>query len=74
MSYWNINIYLESYKNCSVKLPKVSPTEIVTDVIDRICNVNFPAFENPDGSFIVVNTQKIVKMEIKEVEVDDEAI
>lgn len=74
MPCWDIDIYLEGNRYCTVKLPKLSLTETVTDVIKRICSVKFPVFGNPNGSFTIVNTEKIVLIDMKEVELDEEVI
>lgn len=73
MIYWDIDIYLEGNRYCTVKLPKLSPTEVATDVVKRICGIAFPIFENSNDTFTVVNTQKIVEIDMKEVNIDEEA-
>lgn len=74
MPYWDIDIYLEGNRYCMVKLPKLSPDEVATDVVKRICGVAFPIFENSNDSFTVVNTQKIVEIDIKEKNIDEKEV
>lgn len=40
---------------------------LVTDVIQQICHVPYPVFEDSENEYTVINTKKIIHMSIKEV-------
>nr|DAK52020.1 MAG TPA: hypothetical protein [Caudoviricetes sp.]DAM11391.1 MAG TPA: hypothetical protein [Caudoviricetes sp.]DAZ00916.1 MAG TPA: hypothetical protein [Caudoviricetes sp.] len=48
-------------------MPKTSPDQQVTDVIQQICHVPYPVFEDSENEYTVINTKKIIHMSIKEV-------
>ena len=48
-------------------MPKTSPDQQVTDVIQQICGVPYPVFDDSGDAYTVINTKKIIHMRIKEV-------
>ena len=48
-------------------MPKTSPDQQVTDVIQKICGVPYPVFDDSGNEYTVINTKKIIHMSIKEV-------
>ena len=48
-------------------MPKTSPDQQVTDVIQHICGVPYPVFADSGDEYTVINTKKIIHMSIKEV-------
>lgn len=67
MTYWHVEITLEGDKRYAADMPKTSPDQKVTDVIQRICGVPYPVFEDSENEYTVINTKKIIHMSIKEV-------
>lgn len=67
MTYWHVEIILEGDTRYAADMPKTSPDQKVTDVIQRICGVPYPVFENSGDEYTVINTKKIIYMSIKEV-------
>lgn len=67
MTYWHVEITLEGDKRYAVDMPKTSPDQQVTDVIQQICHVPYPVFEDSENEYTVINTKKIIHMSIKEV-------
>ena len=67
MSYWHVEITLEGDTRYAADMPKTSPDQQVTDVIERICRVPYPVFEDSGDEYTVINTKKIIHMSIKEV-------
>lgn len=67
MTYWHVEITLEGDKRYAADMPKTSPDQQVTDVIQRICGVLYPVFEDSGDEYTVINTKKIIHMSIKEV-------
>ena len=67
MTYWHVEITLEGDKRYAADMPKTSPDQQVTDVIQQICHVPYPVFENSENEYTVINTKKIIHMSIKEV-------
>ena len=67
MTYWHIEITLEGDKRYAADMPKTSPDQRVTDVIQQICNFGYPVFEDSENEYTVINTKKILHMSIKEV-------
>ena len=67
MSYWHVEINLEGDTRYAADMPKTSPDQQVTDVIERICRVPYPVFEDSGDEYTVINTKKIIHMSIKEV-------
>ena len=67
MSYWDIEINLEGDQHYTGKMEKTSPDQQVTDVIQRICGVPYPVFDDSGDEYTVINTKKIIHMSIKEV-------
>lgn len=67
MTYWHVEITLEGDKRYAADMPKTSPDQQVTDVIQQICHVPYPVFENSETEYTVINTKKIIRMSIKEV-------
>ena len=67
MTYWHIEITLEGDKRYAADMPKTSPDQRVTDVIQQICNFGYPVFEDSENEYTVINTKKIIHMSIKEV-------
>ena len=67
MSYWHVEITLEGDWHHTADMPKTSPDQQVTDVIERICRVPYPVFEDSGNEYTVINSKKIIHMEIKEV-------
>lgn len=68
MTYWHVKIILEGDKRYAANMPKTSPDQKVTDVIEQICRVPYPVFEGSENEYIVINSKKIIQMEIKEVD------
>ena len=67
MSYWHVEITLEGDTRYAADMPKTSPDQQVTDVIQRICGVSYPVFDDSGNEYTVINTKKIIHMSIKEV-------
>ncbi len=67
MTYWHVEIILEGDKRYAADMPKTSPDQQVTDVIQQICHVPYPVFEDSENEYTVINTKKIIHMSIKEV-------
>lgn len=67
MTYWHVEITLEGDKRYAADMPKTSPDQQVTDVIQQICHVPYPVFEDSENEYTVINTKKIIHMSIKEV-------
>lgn len=67
MTYWHVEITLEGDKRYAADMPKTSPDQQVTDVIQQICHVPYPVFEDSETEYTVINTKKIIHMSIKEV-------
>lgn len=67
MTYWHVEITLEGDNRYAADMPKTSPDQKVTDVIQRICGVPYPVFEDLGDEYTVINTKKIIHMSIKEV-------
>ena len=67
MTYWHVEINLEGDTRYAADMPKTSPDQQVTDVIERICRVPYPVFEDSGDEYTVINTKKIIHMSIKEV-------
>lgn len=67
MSYWHVEITLEGDNRYAADMPKTSPDQKVTDVIERICGVPYPVFADSETEYTVINTKKIIHMSIKEV-------
>lgn len=67
MTYWHVEITLEGDKRYAANMPKTSPDQQVTDVIQQICHVPYPVFEDSENEYTVINTKKIIHMSIKEV-------
>lgn len=67
MTYWHVEITLEGDKRYAADMPKMSPDQQVTDVIQQICHVPYPVFEDSENEYTVINTKKIIHMSIKEV-------
>lgn len=67
MTYWHVKITLEDDRHYAANMPKTSPDQKVTDVIEQICRVPYPVFEGSENEYIVINSKRIIQMEIKEV-------
>ena len=67
MSYWHVEINLEGDTRYAADMPKTSPDQQVTDVIQNICGVPYPVFYDSGNKYTVINTKKIIHMSIKEV-------
>lgn len=67
MTYWHVEITLEGDKHYAADMPKTSPDQQVTDVIQQICRVPYPVFEDSGNEYTVINSKKIIHMSIKEV-------
>lgn len=67
MTYWHVEITLEGDKRYAADMPKTNPDQQVTDVIQQICRVPYPVFEDSGNEYTVINTKKIIHMSIKEV-------
>ena len=67
MTYWHVEITLEGDKRYAADMPKKSPDQQVTDVIQQICRVPYPVFEDSEIEYTVLNSKKIIHMSIKEV-------
>jgi hypothetical protein len=67
LTYWHVEITLEGDKRYAANMPKTSPDQQVTDVIQQICHVPYPVFEDSENEYTVINTKKIIHMSIKEV-------
>ena len=67
MTYWHVEITLEGDKRYAADMPKTSPDQQVTAVIEQICRVPYPVFADSENEYTVINTKKIIHMSIKEV-------
>lgn len=67
MTYWHVEITLEGDKRYAADMPKTSPDQQVTDVIQQICHVPYPVFADSETEYTVLNSKKIIHMSIKEV-------
>ena len=68
MTYWHVEITLEGDKHYTADMPKTSLDQQVTDVIQQICRVPYPVFEDSENEYTVINSKKIIHMHIKEVD------
>lgn len=62
-----MEITLEGDWHYTTDMPKTSPDQQVTDVIQQICRVPYPVFEDSENEYTVINSKKIIHMSIKEV-------
>lgn len=67
MTYWRVEIALEGNQYFTAEMPKTSPDQKVTDIVDQICCVQYPVFPDSDTEYTVLNSKKIIRMSIKEV-------
>ena len=67
MSYWHVEITLEGDTRYAADMPKTSPDQQVTDVIERICGVPYPVFADSGNAYTVITTKNLIHMRIKEV-------
>lgn len=67
MTYWRIEITLEGDKHYAADMLKTSPNLKATDIVDRICRVQYPVFPDSETEYTVLNSKKIIRMSIKEV-------
>ena len=67
MKYWRIEIALEGNQYFTAEMPKTSPDQKATDVVDHICRVQYPVFPDSETEYTIINTKKIIRMSIKEV-------
>jgi hypothetical protein len=67
LTYWHVEITLEGDKRYAADMPKTSPDQQMTNVIQQICGVPYPVFEDSENEYTVINTKKIIHMHIKEV-------
>lgn len=67
MTYWRIEIALEGNQYYTAEIPTTSPDQQVTDVIERICRVQYAVFPDSETECTVLNSKKIIRMSIKEV-------
>ena len=67
MTYWHVEITLEGDTHYAANMPKPSPDQKVTDVIEQICGVPYPVFADAENEYAVINSKKIIHMSIKEV-------
>ena len=67
MTYWHVEITLEGEQRYTANMPKTSPDQQVTDVIQHIWGVPYPVFADSGDEYTVINTKKIIHMSIKEV-------
>lgn len=67
MTYWHVEITLEGDTRYTADMPKTSPDQKVTDVIEQICGVSYPVFADSENKYMVINSKKIIHMSIKEV-------
>ena len=67
MTDWHVEITLEGDTRYAADMPKTSPDQQVTDVIQRICGVPYPVFADSETEYTVINSKKIIHMSIKEV-------
>lgn len=67
MRYWQIEIALEGNQYFTAEMPKTSPDQKVTDIVDQICRVQYPVFPDSDTEYTIINSKKIIRMSIKEV-------
>ena len=79
MTYWRVEIALEGNQYFTAEMPKTSPDQKVTDIVDQICRVQYPVFPDSETEYTVLNTKKIIRMKIteltnKEVNSDEEAV
>lgn len=68
MTYWHVEITLEGNQYYTAEMPTTSPDQQVTDVIQQICGVLYPVFEDSGDEYTVINSKKIIRMSIKEVD------
>lgn len=67
MRYWRIEIALEGNQYYTAELQATSPNLKATDIVDRICGVQYPVFPDSETEYTVLNSKKIIRMSIKEV-------
>lgn len=67
MTYWHVEITLEGDKRYAADMPKTSPDQQVTNVIQQICGVQYFVFPDSETEYTVINSKKIIHMSIKEV-------
>lgn len=68
MSVWRVEIDLEEGTHYTVTLPKSYPNQDASDICQKICKVPYPAFEESPKKYTVINSKKIIRMEIEEVD------
>lgn len=68
MSVWRVEIDLEGRDTYTVTLPKLRPDEDGADVCQRICKLSYPTFQESEKKYTVINSNKIIRMEIEEVD------
>lgn len=68
MSVWRVEIDLEGRDTYTVTLPKLRPDEDGADVCQRICKLPYPTFQESEKKYTVINSNKIIRMEIEEVD------
>ena len=67
MTYWHGVFPLDGDHRYAADMPNTRPDQQVTDVIERICGVPYPVFDDSGNEYTVINTKKIIHMSIKEV-------
>lgn len=67
MTYWHVEITLEGEQHYTAELQTTSPNLKATDIVDRICGVQYPVFSDSETEYTVLNSKKIIRMSIKEV-------
>lgn len=67
MSSWRIKVDLEGGTNYVITMPKTRPDENAADVCRKICQLQYPVFQDSKKKYTVINSEKIIRMEIEEV-------
>lgn len=67
MTYWHVEIALEGNQYYTAEIQTTSPDLKATDIVDRICRVQYPVFPDSETEYTVLNSKKIIRMSIKEV-------
>ena len=67
MSVWRVKVDLEGGTKYVITLPKTRPDESAADVCRKICQLQYPVFQDSKNKYTVINSEKIIRMGIEEV-------
>lgn len=67
MPHWHVEITLEGNQYYAYDLPKTNPNQKATDIVEQIVHVPYPVFPDSETEYTVLNSKKIICMDISEV-------